>query len=86
MRQEKKSSKQKFNTLKIELIRKTVQLLCFILFNASFLGISPIPVIVPVLQSLGSIHNTVGEAIGLFEWMIYNLIFPWLPIASILIF
>lgn len=78
-------SRVKAAVFRIEVARKLVQFSCFVLFNAGIFGVSPLPLVLPVLQSLGSVHNTIGEAIGLIEWMLYNLAFPWLPLASILI-
>ena len=80
------ASRIRATVFRIEFARRIVQLICFLLFNAGIFGVSPLPIVLPVLQSLGSIHNTVGEAIGLMEWMLYRLEFPWIPLASVLIF
>jgi len=70
----------------VEVARKTVQLLSFILFNAAFLGLPLLPIVLPVLQSLGSPNKIIGEAFGTIQWMLSNLVFPWLPLASIFLF
>jgi len=70
---------------RIETARKLTQLGCFLLFNAALFGLGPWPVLLPVLQSLGTPHKTVGEAFGSLQSMLYEAVFPWLPLASILL-
>ncbi len=76
----------KSGLFRIELARKLVQLFSFILFNAAILGLSSVPIVLPILISMGSPHKIVGEALGTIQWMLYTVIFPWIPIASIFLF
>ena len=69
-----------------ELLRKIVQITSFILFNGVSLGLPLIAAIFPVLWTLGAPYRTVGETFGAFQGFIYNLVFPWLPLASIFLF
>ncbi|MEM2111709.1 MAG: 4Fe-4S binding protein, partial [Candidatus Bathyarchaeia archaeon] len=70
----------------VELVRKIIQFLSFVLFNGAILGLSIVPLVLPVLWTSGSPHGTVGEAFGVLQGLIYNIIFPWLPLASIFLF
>lgn len=71
--------------LRIETARKIVQFCCFLLFNAVFFGLGPWPILLPVLQSSGTPQNAVGDAFAVFQSMLYQLVFPWLPIAAFLV-
>ncbi|MEA2089149.1 MAG: 4Fe-4S binding protein [Thermoproteota archaeon] len=71
--------------LHIETMRKIVQFCCFLLFNAVFFDLGPWPVLLPVLQSLGTPQTAVGDAFAALQFMIYKLVFPWLPIAAFLV-
>jgi len=68
---------------RIENARRIVQFLCFLLFNAAIFGLGPWPLFLPVLQSLGVPQKTVGDAFAALQLMLYNGVFPWLPLASI---
>ncbi len=68
---------------RIENARRISQFLCFLLFNAAIFGLGPWPLFLPVLQSLGAPPKTVGDAFGALQLMLYNGVFPWLPLASI---
>ncbi len=69
-----------------ELLRKIVQATSFVLFNGAFLGLPLTAAVFPVLWTLGANYRTVGEAFGTIQGLIYNLVFPWLPLASIFLF
>ncbi len=68
--------------LRIETARKIVQFICFVLFNAAIFGLGPWSVVLPIVHSLGSPPKTVGDAFVLLQKMLYETVFPWLPIAS----
>jgi len=69
----------KFNTL-----RRMVQFLSFIFFSAAVFNLSTLPLLLPVLWTWG-IENLVGDAFTALQFMFYDVVFPWLPIASFLI-
>lgn len=75
--------KQSF--LRIRTARFIVQFIFFLLFNAVLFGFNPQPLLLPVLQSLGNPAKTVGDAFATMQYMIFQMTFPWLPLASFLI-
>jgi len=70
---------------RIETARKITQFCCFLLFNAVVFGLGPWPVLLPILGTLGTPTKTVGEAFGTLQLMLFELIFPWLALASIVL-
>ncbi len=71
--------------LRIKTLRLVSLLVFFFLFNAVWLGIEPLPLPLPVLQSFGNPQTTVGDAFAALQHMLYKTTFPWLPVASFLI-
>jgi len=71
--------------LRLQTLRTIVQFLSFFLFNALFLGLGPLPILLPVTGLLGVPTKTVGEAFGSLQYMLYSLIPPLLALASIFI-
>ena len=80
MKSEIKQKLLKFNTF-----RRTVQFLSFILFSAIVFNLGSLPLLIPVLWTWGIEPNTVGDAFTALQFMLYNVVFPWLAIASFLI-
>jgi polyferredoxin len=70
----------KFNTP-----RRVVQFLSFILFSAMVFSISPLPLLLPVLWTWGFNQNIIGDAFTAIQLMLYDVVFPWLALASFLI-
>ena len=66
-------------------MRLIIQFVFFLLFNAVLFGMEPIPLLLPILQSLGNPAKTVGDAFAALQHMIYEMTFPWLPLASFFI-
>jgi len=69
--------------LKRDVARRITQFGFFLLFNAVVFGFGPWPILLPVLGNLGTPQKTVGEAFGALQLMLYELVFPWLALASI---
>jgi len=67
----------------IESARKIVLFVSFILFNLGVLGVSPIPLPLPILEGGSSSIKTVGYSFDLIQTLFAKVIFPWLPFASI---
>ena len=67
---------------RIETARKITQFFSFILFTAVIFGLGPWPIVLPVVYSLGIHQKTMGDAFAMLQWMLHDLVFPWLPIAS----
>ncbi|MBE0520188.1 4Fe-4S binding protein [Candidatus Bathyarchaeota archaeon] len=80
MRSEIKQKLLKFNTF-----RRIVQFLSFIFFSAMVFNLGSLPLLFPVLWTWGIEPNTVGDAFTALQFMLYNVVFPWLAIASFLI-
>lgn len=70
---------------RIKTARIISQIIFFLLFNAVLFGFEPIPLVLPVLQSLGNPEKTVGDAFATMQYMFFQTTFPWLPLASFLI-
>jgi len=72
----------KRGVFRIETARKITQFCCFVLFNAVVFGLGPWPIILPIVHSLGTPQKTVGDAFAMLQWMLHDLVFPWLPLAA----
>jgi polyferredoxin len=70
----------------VEVARKTVQILFLAIFGSALWSLPTIPLALPILFSSGLPFRTIEEALSLMQGMIYESVFPWLPLASILIF
>jgi len=70
---------------RIRTLRIISQFVFFLLFNAVLFGFEALPLLLPVLQSLGAPSKTVGDAFAAMQYMLYQTTFPWLPLASFLI-
>jgi len=78
--------KLKDKLLKIQTLRRISQLVSFILIYSIIFGVTPVPLLLPVLTSMGTQSKVVGEAFTTFQYMLYKRIFPWLPLATFLLF
>ena len=72
--------------------RTIIQLAFFFIFYLTafnyiypYLKTNVVPITVPVLISLRSNFNSMGGSLTLTQSMLYDAIFPWIPLASILI-
>jgi ferredoxin-type protein NapH len=79
----KSEIKQKL--LKFNTFRRIVQFLSFIFFSAIVFNLGSLPLLLPVLWTWGIEPNTVGDAFTALQFMFFNVVFPWLAIASFLI-
>jgi len=79
----KSEIKQKL--LKFNTFRRIVQFLSFIFFSVIVFNLGSLPLLLPVLWTWGIEPNTVGDAFTALQFMLYNVVFPWLAIASFLI-
>ncbi|MFP3984682.1 MAG: 4Fe-4S binding protein [Candidatus Bathyarchaeia archaeon] len=70
---------------RIRTLRIISLIVFFSLFNAVLFGFEALPLLLPVLQSLGSPATTVGDAFAAMQYMFWDATFPWLPIASFFI-
>jgi len=79
----KSEIKQKL--LKFNTFRRIVQFVSFIFFSVIVFNLGSLPLLFPVLWTWGIEPNTVGDAFTALQFMFYNVVFPWLAIASFLI-
>jgi len=70
----------------VEVARMIVQLSFLALSSSAIISLPLIPLTLPILFSSGIPNRVVEEALSVMQKMIYDAVFPWLPIASILIF
>jgi len=72
--------------LTIGTARKLVQFFCFLIFNAVVFGWAPTPILLPILNGLGTPQKIVGDAFATLQLILYDAKnFPWLPVASFLL-
>ena len=76
----------KNSLLKIQTLRRVIQFVSFLLIYSVILGINPIPLLLPILSSMGVQSKIVGEAFATLQYMLYETIFPWFPIAIFILF
>ena len=82
---EKKASSAKKTIFRIDTARKITQFCCFILLNVAIFSLGSWPILLPIAQSPGVPHKTVGDAFSALQVMLYEHAFPWLPLASFLL-
>ncbi|MEM2994435.1 MAG: 4Fe-4S binding protein [Candidatus Bathyarchaeia archaeon] len=70
----------KFNTL-----RRAVQFFSFIIFSAMVFNLGSQALLLPLVWTWGFKQNVVGDAFTAIQLMLYDLVFPWLALASFLI-
>ncbi|MBS7635879.1 4Fe-4S binding protein [Candidatus Bathyarchaeota archaeon] len=76
--------------LKINTLRRVVQLLSFLLFSAMVFNLDSLPIVLPVLWSWGYQPNTLGDAFTALQlmfsgWRLPSVVFPWFATASFLL-
>jgi len=70
----------------VEAIRKIVQFTFLIMFSSTILGLSAIALTLPILLSSSLPSRAFEGALNVMQKMIYDAIFPFIPLASIIIF
>jgi len=75
----------KKSLLRFQTPRWISQIFFFFLLSAVIFGIAPLPVVLPVLHSSGTPQKTVGDAFAAMQEMLYQGVFPWLPLAAFLL-
>jgi ferredoxin-type protein NapH len=70
------------NFLNIQVLRKVVQFLSFLLFVAVVFGLGPLPIVLPVMFTLGLQQQALGDAFAMLQVMLSEAVFPWIPLAS----
>ncbi|MHC3130356.1 MAG: 4Fe-4S binding protein [Candidatus Bathyarchaeota archaeon] len=70
------------NFLNLQILRKVVQFLSFLLFVAVIFGLGPFPIVLPVMFTLGLQQQALGDAFAMLQVMLSEAVFPWIPLAS----
>lgn len=71
--------------LKFNTPRRIIQFLSFILFSAAIFNLSSLPILLPILWTWGFEPNIVGDGFTALQLTLYEVIFPWLALASFFI-
>ncbi|MBS7623971.1 4Fe-4S binding protein [Candidatus Bathyarchaeota archaeon] len=69
-----------------EVVRRIMQFFFLIFLNSAIFGLSAIPLVLPILLPSGLPYRIAGEALSAIQKMIYDSVFPLLPLASIILF
>jgi polyferredoxin len=80
-----KLAQVRMKLLRFQTLRIIVQLGLFLLFFGLLPGLGPWPILVPVVGLLGVPSKTVGDALGALQYMLYQLVSPWLALSSIFV-
>lgn len=75
----------KKKVLRFQTLRWISQLTFFLLLNAIIFGVAPLPIVLPVLHGAGTPQKTVGDAFAAIQQLLYEAVFPWLPLAAFFI-
>lgn len=70
------------NSLNFQILRKVVQFLSFLLFIAVVFGLGPLPIVLPVMFTLGLQQQAMGDAFAMLQVMLSEGILPLIPLAS----
>lgn len=73
------------NTFNFQILRKIVQLLSFVLFVAVVFGLGPLPIVLPVMFTLGLQQQAMGDAFAMLQVMLSEGLLPLIPLASFFI-
>jgi polyferredoxin len=65
-----------------QVLRKIVQVLSFLLFVGVVFGLGPLPLVLPVMFTLGLHQQAMGDAFAMMQVMLGEAVFPWIPLAS----
>jgi len=70
------------NFLNTQILRMIVQILSFLLFVSVVFGLGPLPIVLPVMFTLGLQQQAMGDAFAMLQVMLSEAVFPWIPLAS----
>jgi polyferredoxin len=65
-----------------QVLRKVVQVVSFLLFVGVVFGLGPLPIVLPVMFTLGLHQQAIGDAFAVMQVMLGEAVFPWIPLAS----
>lgn len=70
------------NSFNFQILRKVVQFLSFLMFIAVVFGLGPLPIVLPVMFTLGLQQQAMGDALAMLQVMLSEGILPLIPLAS----
>ncbi len=70
------------NSFNFQVLRKVVQFLSFLLFVAVVFGLGPLPIVLPVMFTLGLQQQAMGDAFAMLQVMLSEGLLPLIPLAS----
>ena len=73
---------QSGNSFNFQILRKVVQVISFIIFIAVVFGLGPLPVVLPVMFTLGLQQQAMGDAFAMLQVMLSEGVLPLIPLAS----
>ncbi|MEM2105226.1 MAG: 4Fe-4S binding protein [Candidatus Bathyarchaeia archaeon] len=76
--------KIKQSLLKINTLRRVIQFVSFILFSTAIFNVST-GLLLPILWTWGLKQNVVGDAFTAIQFLLYDVVFPWVALASFLV-
>ena len=76
-------SKSSFGNMQVA--RRVVQVISFVLFIGGAFGLASLPVVLPVMFTLGLEQQAIGDAFAMIQVMLGEAIFPWIPLAAFLL-
>ena len=82
---EEAGRREEYYVLNLQVVRKVVQFLSFLLFIGVVFGLGPFPIVLPVMFTLGLQTQAMGDAFAMMQAMLYESIFPWIPLAAFFI-
>lgn len=82
---EEAAHNDEYYVVSLQTVRKGVQVVSFVLFILGVFGLGPLPVVLPVMFTLGLQVQTMGDAFAMMQAMLYESIFPWIPLAAFFI-
>jgi ferredoxin-type protein NapH len=73
------------NFSSIQVIRKVVQFLSFLMFVAVVFGVGPFAIVLPVMFTLGLQQQAMGDALAMLQVMLSEAVLPLIPLASFVV-
>ena len=79
---EEAGRREEYYVLNLQVVRKVVQFLSFLLFIGVVFGLGPFPIVLPVMFTLGLQTQAMGDAFAMMQVMLGEAVFPWIPFRS----
>ncbi|MCW4016913.1 MAG: 4Fe-4S binding protein [Candidatus Bathyarchaeota archaeon] len=70
------------NFVNMQVLRRIVQVISFVLFVGVVFGLGHLAIALPVMFTLGLEQQALGDAFAMMQVMLSDAVFPWIPLAS----